>query len=349
MLRDPDRLRALLLDPKRPVQFVIAGKAHPADDAGKRLIQEIVRFADDPEIRHRIVFLPGYDMALATVLCAGADVWLNNPLRPLEACGTSGMKAALNGALNLSIRDGWWDEWFDGDNGWAIPSADQAGDDQRDDLEAAALYDLLQNQILPRFYDHDGHDLPSRWLEMVRHTFASLGPKVVATRMVREYVTSLYTPAAQSHRRIEADDFAGARHLASWRAGVEAAWHGVRVEHVEASSGNHDLALGGDLGVRAIVTLGTLTPDDVDVQAVSGVVGERDEITEPAFTPLQLCEGPDGDRRAVYEGDIPLDRTGPFGYSVRVLPRDPMLSSGAELGLIAIPEAPEGMVTGDLR
>ena len=139
MLRDPERLKALLLDPERPIQLVIAGKSHPADDGGKQLIQEMVRFADDPEIRHRIAFLPGYDIGMARYLYWGCDVWLNNPLRPLEACGTSGMKAALNGGLNLSILDGWWDEWFDGENGWAIPTADGVADpDRRDEVEARA-------------------------------------------------------------------------------------------------------------------------------------------------------------------------------------------------------------------
>ena len=145
MLRDPERLKALLLDPERPIQLIIAGKSHPADDGGKQLIQEMVAFADDPEIRHRIAFLPGYDIGMARYLYWGCDVWLNNPLRPLEACGTSGMKAALNGGLNLSIRDGWWDEWFDGQNGWAIPTADGVADpDRRDEVEARAIYDLLE-------------------------------------------------------------------------------------------------------------------------------------------------------------------------------------------------------------
>ncbi len=156
MLRDPERLKALLLHPERPVQIVIAGKSHPADDGGKQLIAQMVKFADDPAVRHRITFLPDYDIGMARYLYWGVDVWLNNPLRPLEACGTSGMKAALNGALNLSIRDGWWDEWFDGENGWAIPSADGVADhDRRDDLEANALYDLIEKQVAPRFYDRD--------------------------------------------------------------------------------------------------------------------------------------------------------------------------------------------------
>ena len=154
MLSDPDKLTELLLDPERPVQIIIAGKAHPADDGGKLLIQQMVRFTDDPRVRHRIVFLPDYDMALGHALVQGCDVWLNNPLRPLEACGTSGMKSALNGGLNLSVRDGWWDEWYDGANGWAIPSADGVTETaRRDEVEAAALYDLIGQSVAPLFYD----------------------------------------------------------------------------------------------------------------------------------------------------------------------------------------------------
>ncbi|MCZ9885139.1 alpha-glucan family phosphorylase, partial [Arthrobacter sp. B2a2-09] len=153
MLRDPARLKALLLHPQHPIQLVIAGKSHPADDAGKKMIQDLVKFTDDPAVRHRIVFLPNYDIAMARTLFPGCDVWLNNPLRPLEACGTSGMKAAINGSLNLSVLDGWWDEMYDGENGWAIPTANNdASPTERDDIEAAALYELLETQVAPRFY-----------------------------------------------------------------------------------------------------------------------------------------------------------------------------------------------------
>ena len=221
MLRDPERLKRLLLDPERPVQLVIAGKAHPADDGGKQLIQEIVRFADDPEVRHRIVFLPNYDIAMAQPLYPGCDVWLNNPLRPYEACGTSGMKAALNGGLNLSILDGWWDEWYDGNNGWAIPSADGVeSTDVRDDIEARALYDLIERDVAPRFYDLDGEGVPIRWIEMVRHTLKSLGPKVLSTRMLREYVEKLYAPAAVSSRSMN-ESYQGAAELAAWKSKVK--------------------------------------------------------------------------------------------------------------------------------
>jgi glycogen phosphorylase len=355
MLRDPGRLRDLLLDTGRPVQVVIAGKAHPADDGGKRLIQQMVAFTDDPAVRHRIVFLPDYDMALGRALVQGCDVWLNNPLRPLEACGTSGMKAALNGGLNLSVRDGWWDECSDGANGWDIPSADGLPDEgRRDDLEAAALYDLLAKSVAPLFYDRDADGLPRRWLEMVRHTLRTLGPRVQASRMVSEYVTELYVPAARSVSALAATPpsgppFAGARDLAAWRQRVVKAWPGVRIELVEAEA--LEPRLGSRLSVRASIALGDLSPDDVAVELVCGRAGDDDEITEPSYTTLRLdpqhagCPG--GAVR--YAGEAALGRSGPFGYTVRVLPSHPLLSSRAELGLVAMPEAPVGMTNGDLR
>ncbi|MFM8895812.1 MAG: alpha-glucan family phosphorylase, partial [Actinomycetales bacterium] len=245
MLRDADRLRALLLDPQRPIQLVIAGKSHPADDGGKRLIQELVEFADGEDVRHRIAFLPNYDIGMATVLYPGCDVWLNNPIRPLEASGTSGMKAALNGALNLSILDGWWDEWFDGQNGWAIATADGFDDPNlRDDLEAAALYDLITQSVAPAFYELDHEGLPRRWLQMVRHTLRTLGPKVLASRMVREYVERLYLPAAASAQWASADGYAGARGLAQWKERVRGCWPGLAVEHVEADGVGDAVSLG---------------------------------------------------------------------------------------------------------
>ena len=181
LLSQPDRLRALLLSPDRPMQLVFAGKAHPADEQGKEMIRQIVAFSSDPEIRHRIVFVDDYDIAVARALYQGADVWLNNPRRPQEACGTSGMKAALNGGLNLSILDGWWHEMFDGDNGWAISSAEDVEDlERRDELEAGALFDLLERQVVPLFYERYGGPVPRRWLQKVKPSLASLGPQVTA-------------------------------------------------------------------------------------------------------------------------------------------------------------------------
>ncbi|HET6625839.1 MAG TPA: alpha-glucan family phosphorylase [Nocardioidaceae bacterium] len=336
MLRDPERLKRILLHPERPVQLVIAGKSHPADEGGKKLIQEIVRFADDPEVRHRIVFLPNYDIAMAQPLYPGCDVWLNNPLRPYEACGTSGMKAALNGGLNLSILDGWWDEWYDGNNGWAIPSADGVDDpDRRDDIEATALYDLIENEVAPRFYDNDAEGVPVRWIEMVRHTLKSLGPKVLATRMVREYVERLYIPSAETSRALN-DDFAGARELADWKARVRRAWTAVAIDHVESSGVGDTPELGATLEVAVFASLGDLTPDDVDVQVVHGRIRHDDDLVATHTESLALAETYEAGRHR-FEGRVALSQTGPFGYTVRILPKHPMLASPAELGCVALP------------
>lgn len=335
MLRDPQRLKALLLHPERPVQLVIAGKAHPADDGGKKLIQEMVRFADDPEVRHRIVFLPNYDIAMAQPLYPGCDAWLNNPLRPYEACGTSGMKAALNGGLNLSILDGWWDEWYDGENGWAIPSADGLDDpDKRDDLEATALYDLIENEVAPRFYDVDAEGVPTRWVEMLRHTLKSLGPKVLATRMVRDYTKQLYTPAAEVSRALNSD-YHGAHELAAWKAKVRAGWDAVRVEHVESHGIGDAPEVGAVMTVRGFVALGELSPDDVSVQVVHGKINSDDVLTESNVEELRLGESYEGGRHR-FDGDVTLVTSGAFGYTVRVVPRNGLLISPAELGVVAM-------------
>jgi glycogen phosphorylase len=336
MLRDPERLRRLLLHPERPVQLVIAGKSHPADEGGKKLIQEMVRFSDDPEVRHRIVFLPNYDIAMAQPLYPGCDVWLNNPLRPYEACGTSGMKAALNGGLNLSILDGWWDEWYDGNNGWSIPSADGVDDpDHRDDLEAEALYDLIENEVAPRFYDEDDEGTPVRWLEMVRHTMKSLGPKVLADRMVRDYVTQLYTPAARSSRTLNGS-YAGAAELADWKRRVRAGWPAVAVDHIESSGVNDAPELGQNLEVSAFVSLGDLQPSDVEVQVVHGRIQHEDDLVDTTVADLEHVETYEGGRHR-FAGRVSLATTGPFGYTVRVLPHNEHLASPAELGRVTLP------------
>jgi starch phosphorylase len=331
ILRQPERLRALLLDDTRPIQLAVAGKAHPADEQGKRLLQQFAEFASDADVRHRIVFLPDYDMGMATTLVSGADVWLNNPLRPFEACGTSGMKAALNGALNLSIRDGWWDELYDGANGWAIPSADETVDpDRRDDFEATAILDLLENQVRTLFYDRD-NGVPHGWLEMVKHSLASLGPPLLATRMVRDYVEQLYVPATRSARKAQADGFAGARDLSSWKHRVHAAWPGVSVREVELVS-NGGFRAGERRAVRAVVDLAGLSPDEVEVSVAYGRVDDAEELEGPQLLRLQAAG--DADRGTRFEGDLPISLAGSFGYAVRVAPSRDGEDASQELGLV---------------
>ena len=340
MLHDEDRLRALLTHPERPVQLVIAGKSHPADDEGKRLIQRLVEFAAGIDVRERIVFLPNYDIAMAQLLYPGTDVWLNNPLRPLEACGTSGMKAALNGSLNLSILDGWWAEFYDEENGWAIPSADSAGDAaERDKLEAESLYDLIEHQIAPRFYDRGGDSgndgVPHRWVKSIRHTLATLSPQLSADRMVREYVERLYRPAALAERAVTASSFQPARELAAWKQRVKSAWSQVQVTHVESGGVDTVPEVGDELHVRAQVYLDGLSADDVEVQIMYGRAREGDALSEVQVEPLTVAEQPEG-QAATYVGTVRLSRAGSFGYTVRVVPKHPMLANSAELGLVAV-------------
>lgn len=345
MLHDEARLRSLLLHPERPVQIVVAGKSHPADDEGKRLIQRLVQFANEPEIRGRLVFLPNYDIAMAKVLYPGTDVWLNNPLRPLEACGTSGMKAALNGSLNLSILDGWWAEYYDGENGWAIPSAATSDQEQRDTFEAEALYDLIEHQVAPRFYDRGPDGVPTRWIESIRHTLSTLSPELSADRMVQQYVEQLYTPAAVSARSLAANSATGARALAEWKARVRAAWPSVTVGHVESGGVDSVPQVGEELHVRAQVRLDGLTTDDVTVELVYGHPNASDEILDPKHLVLEQdstgAAVSDGTAEASsglvqFAGTIPLSRAGSFGYTVRVVPRHESLSSPAELGLVTV-------------
>lgn len=341
MLRDPERLEKLLLDKDRPLQLIVAGKSHPADDGGKALIQQVVKFADRPEVRHRIAFLPDYDMSMARQLYWGCDVWLNNPLRPLEACGTSGMKSALNGGLNLSIRDGWWDEWYDGENGWEIPTADGLADEgRRDDLEAAALYDLMEKSVAPKFYDRNEQGVPERWVEMVRHTLIALGPKVLASRMVRDYTEKYYAPAAQSLRKtVEAgadgEPFGAARELAAYRERVAEAWPKIQITDVDSYGLPDTPVLGSELTLTATVDLADLTPDEVSVQAVLGRVDAGDTLVGPVTGPMQHTGTADGGNE-IFTTTTPLPVAGPVGYTVRVLPHHPLLAGDNELGLVTL-------------
>ena len=335
LLSQPDRLKRLLLASDHPIQFVFAGKAHPADEPGKEMIQAIQAFASDLEVRHRFVFLDDYDISVARALIQGSDIWLNTPRRPLEASGTSGMKAAMNGGLNCSILDGWWDEWFDGSNGWAISSVESEDDTaKRDALEAGSLFDLLEQQIVPLYYVRSEGPVPRRWMQRVKHVLASLGPKVTASRMVRDYVTRLYEPAAEQASRITADGYAPARELAAWKRRVLDGWDTVHVAGVSSDTGSAEL--GTDRTVTVDVDLGALTTDDVAVQLLHGPAGAGDELIDPEVVSLAWSgtEGV-GSGMVRYEGGFRCERAGRYGFTVRVVPSNPGLTSPVELGSIA--------------
>jgi starch phosphorylase len=297
------------------------------------MIREIVAFAADLGIRHRFVFLEDYDIAVARTLCQGADVWLNTPRRPQEACGTSGMKAALNGALNCSILDGWWDELFNGENGWAISSAEQLDDEERrDELEANSLFEILERQIVPLFYERFQGPVPRRWVRRIKTAFRSLGPEVSAARMVRDYVENLYEPTARHANRLAADAFTPARELAAWKRRVLDAWEGVDVLSVETDVSV--ASLGTDRAVEAEVALGSLGADDVEVQLVHGTVGQHDELEHPTITTMTPV-GHNGSGSLRYRGTFTCTSAGRYGFTVRVVPSHADLITSVELGRVA--------------
>ena len=329
LLSDPERLCELLLDRDRPVQFVFAGKAHPADTPGKELIQQIEQFARSAEVRHRFVFLADYDISIARTMYHGCDVWLNTPRRPLEACGTSGMKAALNGALNCSILDGWWDECYDGTNGWAIESADDDPDlDRRDLREVGSLFAILESQVVPKFYDRGRDGVPRQWVQMVLQAWASLGPQVTASRMVRDYTTALYEPAAASARHLAADGATAAIALADWRRRVDEGWKAVAVTSVDLDDSGTQA--GTTRTVTVTVELGELTVDDVRVEAVHGLLGHDGEFREPVeIARLQPAGG------GVFTGEIAIGVAGSYGVSACAFPVHRDLASPFDIGRVA--------------
>ncbi|MPY92455.1 MAG: alpha-glucan family phosphorylase [Acidimicrobiia bacterium] len=332
LLSQPERLRNLLLDAERPVQFVFAGKAHPADEGGKELIRQIVQFSHDLGIRHRFAFIDDYDMSVARPLYQGADVWLNTPRRPLEACGTSGEKAALNGALNCSILDGWWAEMFTGDNGWAITSAEQVEDmERRDWLEAESLFGLFEQQIVPLFYGRDSAGVAHGWVGRMKTAWRTLGPQVVAARMVRDYTEQLYEPLAARAEHLWGDANRVARDLVAWKERIIADWADVRVLAVSDSLEVSEL--GDAQGVTAVVGLGRLGPEDLEVQLLHGTVGEAGELVGPTVTTMEHVEATAGEHR--YAATFSPTRAGRYGYTVRIVPAHPDLVTPVELGRLA--------------
>jgi starch phosphorylase len=333
LFRNLERLTALLSNKERPLQIIYSGKAHPKDHGGKELIAEIMQFARRNEFRRRVVFLEDYDINVARYLVQGVDVWLNNPRRPLEASGTSGMKAAANGGLNLSILDGWWVEGFDGENGWAIGAGEEYTDlTYQDDVESRAIYDLIEQELLPLFYTRTSDGLPRGWLRRMKRAITTLAPVYNTGRMVAEYTRVAYEPSARRYLRLMADNLKQARALAEWRRNTARGWGQVKVESVEAT-GADPMHVGGELKVNARVNLGGLRPEDVDVQLFHGLVDAFGEIPRPQTVTMSPNGVPQGSSR-VFTGTIPCRSSGQHGFAVRVLPRNPDLANPFEPGLV---------------
>ncbi len=335
LMSQPERLRALLLSPDRPIQVLFSGKAHPADDSGKEMIRQIVQFCRDPAIRHRMAFVEDYDIAVARILYQGSDVWLNTPRRPMEACGTSGEKAALSGALNCSILDGWWAEMFDGTNGWAISSAESYEDlAHRDKVEADSLFEILERQVVPLFYDRFEGRVPRRWVRRIKASLVSLGPRVVASRMVRDYVEEMYEPIAKRADAMSQSRYARARALAMWKQRLGAAWPAVHVHSVESEERSAVADLGTTRHVRVLVALGTLAGEDIAVELLHGPVGPNDELADTSVTTLALAGLGDEPGHYLYGGSFSCTRAGRYGFAVRVVPSHPDLIVPAETGCV---------------
>jgi starch phosphorylase len=329
LLRHADRLRRLLLSTDRPVQFVFAGKAHPRDDLGKDLIRQLIHFSADPDLRTRLIFVEDYDMDIARSLYSGVDLWLNTPRRPHEACGTSGQKAVINGALHCSTRDGWWDEMYDGENGFAIGAAEDLDDvAQQDAADAQSLFDLLEHMIVPMFYDRSEGPMPRRWLARVRRSLQTLAPRVLAARMLREYASELYLPLRTRALALAADGHARAGRLAAWRRRITEAWPQVRI--VDVAADDSATAVGSRRRLRTGVDLGSLTPDDVRVEVVHGAVDADGRIVAPRVEPMQHTG--DGGSTSRYETSFLCDTSGEYGFTVRVVPMHDDLMSPADTG-----------------
>jgi len=326
-----DELREIACNPERPVLFIFAGKAHPADEPGQDMIRQIMRVAKDRDFTGHLLFIEGYDLRLARRLLAGVDVWLNNPIYPLEASGTSGMKAAMIGGLNLSVLDGWWDEGYDGTNGWAIKPASQRADAAaRDADEARTLYEILQDQVVPMYYDRDGLAYSPRWVAMAKRAVATVLPRFNAARMLNEYVAGFYAPAARRGREFHAHDCSTARDVAQWKARVRAAWPGVAIG--SAGEPATRISFGQRVRFEARAALNGLAPEDL---AVELVLQRRGEETDAHAQRIRFAaQGAAEDGRQRYVLDLAPEHCGKHECRIRAYPTHPSLTHPFELGLM---------------
>jgi glycogen phosphorylase len=340
IFRNMERLAKIVGDKERPVQFIFSGKAHPKDHGGKELIAQVTQYARRAEFRRRIVFIEDYDMNVARYLVQGVDVWLNNPRRPLEASGTSGMKVCCNGGLNLSVLDGWWDEGYLGDNGWIIGRGEEYSKDQeayQDDVESRQIYDLLEREIVPEYYTRGSDGLPRTWLKRMKRSIATNVQMFNTNRMVKEYTENCYLPSYRRFMHLSAHHFQKAAELAKWRARLREGWSQVRVEHVDAAAPD-PMHVGAEIPVRVQVALGHLAPDDIEVQLYHGALDSHGEIAKPSTVILACGQAPEpshnGNRSWLFSGKIACRASGQYGYCVRVLPRHASLPNPFEPGLV---------------
>jgi starch phosphorylase len=344
MMRDRVRLAKLVGDPERPVLFLFAGKAHPADLPGQQVLREIKQLMLTPEFAGSVVFLEDYDLQLARWLVTGVDVWLNNPVAPLEASGTSGIKAAVNGRLNLSILDGWWAEGFDQDNGWGIPGANVQDTNRRDELDSAAMLDALEEEVVPLYYARNAQGYSSEWVRRCKRAMTTVIPLFNMGRVVQDYARGLYYPAASHYQRLTHDGLAAAAALAAWKQRVREAWPGVRLRRL--SEAPRELPRAGVLNLRIAAALNGLKAPDVRIEFVAQRVLPQARSELPALssfrkTPDDLWQAAlratgetDADGAMVYELQASPPTCGQFAFEIRIRPAHELLAHPFELGLL---------------
>ncbi len=336
ILSDLERLGKLLSNTNRRVQIIFAGKAHPRDNPGKDLIRQITHTVRKAPFNRSMVFLEDYDINVARYLVQGVDVWMNTPLRPMEASGTSGMKAAANGGLNVSILDGWWAEGYTPAVGWAIGSGESYDDlEYQNSVESQALYDLLEKEVVPLFYDRGPDKLPRGWIAKMKADMAQLAPVFNTNRMVREYAESFYAPAAKRWGELAADGMAKAKDLAAWRRRIREQFNNVRVESVTDSMGSDTSPahIGTNIHVDAVLDLGQLQPNDVLLELYVGPIDDDGQLSKGQAIPMELV-GPAGEKKFKYAVDLPCSQSGMTGYTVRVMPRHEKIVNPRDLGMI---------------
>jgi starch phosphorylase len=332
-MRDADRLMKLLTNVQQPIQFLVAGKSHPADGGGKDLIRQIVQFARESEAGHKIVFLENYDIHVARYLVQGCDLWLNTPRRGMEASGTSGMKAAINGVLNCSIRDGWWDEAFAAELGWAIGRGEEyVNPEIADDLESKSFYDLLENEIIPMFYDRDDRDVPRQWVGRMKQSIAELAPVFNTNRMVQQYTAKLYLPALQRARVLAEDGLKKSIEMAHQIHRLRSHWEQISVREVYAPT-DRTLGVHENLDLAVSIQLGGLEPEEVRVQVYSGVVDNDGQLIDGHAVDLVHTKGL-GHGCHRFTGAIEAQNSGRHGFAIRVVPGGETLQGTTVPGLI---------------
>ena len=321
IFRNLERIKKILTNKERPVQIIIAGKAHPKDDKGKEIIKSIVALTSDPDLKYKVVFLEDYDMNVAHYLVQGVDIWLNNPLRPQEASGTSGMKAAVNGAINFSVLDGWWCEGYNGENGWVVGSTDTYNDlEYQNEMESRSIYEILEKEIVPLFYDRGQDDLPRGWINKMKLCMQTVGPMFNTNRMIEDYTRKFYVPSMEMTEKMKENNYELAKKKTDWQSNIERNWNRVSIISADDNVNNKTIQIGSPVKIRVRVNLAGIAPEDVFVQVYEGYLNTKNVLSDETFENMKMVSK-EQDGTYIYELESPTRIVGHCGYTIRVVPQ----------------------------